>query len=708
MTPKLIEETFPIKEISQLAVPERSSYKPIYQISKWFARRSSSMFRAIILGCVLSSNDNLMDSFYVEHNFKDLILLDPFMGGGTSIIEGLRLGIKCVGVDINPIAWFITKTEAELVDIHELGRAISECVNQIEDEIKNYYQTTCPICQGIADIIYAHWIKTVSCVRCKTQIPIFRNFIVGKILQKWFLLCPKCSFIFESEKLPSTTIECPKCFYKFNPRSGNRIGRQKVKCYQCNTHFNLLKVIKSNSIEISSEMYAIEGFCHSCFSNSNKKKLSSGLRFFKATDRDDLIRYEHAKEQWKIESSFLPWPKEKIPDGEVTKVLLNHQYLYWSDLFNERQLLALSKILGYISDISNDIIQEMFLATFINLLNHNNTFTRYSLNGQKVEGIFARHDFHPLSSFAENNVWGTKFGRGTWIKCLKRLYLGKKYNISPYNSRYEIKKGKKVAKKIFSGKIEGKLEKIPKKSILRSTNNLKLFCHDSGERIDEIAPFDLIITDPPYVDNINYSELSDFLYVWIRLVLADKYQWFKLKETPKGEEAIASKNRELNYFKKLLNIFNNVKRLMKPSGLFIFTFHHSDRDFWVQIADIILLSGFRVIKTHTIPSEARNVLNIRNKKSISFDLIIVCKIQSLDNYSEIACSEFIKQFQELYILRRKELEKANITIKDLDYLAIFAGVLMELEFKYIIKAPSGENLSHTQIWEISYNNIPQN
>ena len=709
MNPKLIEETFPIEEISKLAIPERSSYKPIYQISKWFARRSSSMFRAIILGSVLSSNENLMDQFYLDHDFKNYLLLDPFMGGGTSIIEGLRLGINCVGVDINPIAWFITKTEAELVDINEIEGAISECMIQIKEEIKNYYRTSCPNCQGNADIIYAHWIKTVPCVKCKTNIPIFRSFIIGKILQKWFLICPKCSFIFKSKKIPSTKIECPKCFFIFNPRSGNRIGRQKVKCNHCGNIFNLLEAIKSNSTKVSSIMYAIEGFCNSCTNNKiSETKLSPGLRFFKAADKDDLLRYEDAKHQWYEESSFLLWPKEKIPNGETTKVLLNHQYLHWSDLFNERQLLALSKIFGYISDINNETIQEMFLAAFISLLNHNNMFTRYSLNGQKVEGIFARHDFHPLSSFAENNVWGTKFGRGTWIKCLRRLYLGKKYNISPYSLKYEIIRGKKVARKIFSGKIDGKLEKNSKNSNLSSINNLKLFCHDSGKKIEEVALFDLIITDPPYVDNINYSELSDFFYVWIKLVLEDRYQWFKFRATPKEEEAIASRSRELDYFKKLLDIFKSVKNLMRPNGLFIFTFHHSNREFWVQLANTISLSGFGVVRTHPIPSEARNVLNIRDKKSISFDLIIVCKILGIDKCSEITYAEFINQFQELYDLRRKELEKANIKVKDLDYLAIFAGVLMELEFKYVIKSPTGESLSHDQIWEVCYKNIPKN
>ena len=146
MTSKLIEETFPIREISELAIPERSSYKPIYQISKWFARRASSTFRAILLGSILPSSADLMKNFYNEHNFSDFTVIDPFMGGGTTIIEGLRLGLNCIGVDINPVAWFITKTEAELVDLGELEKWIMDCEDKIKAQIKKWYLTGQVVC----------------------------------------------------------------------------------------------------------------------------------------------------------------------------------------------------------------------------------------------------------------------------------------------------------------------------------------------------------------------------------------------------------------------------------------------------------------------------------------------------------------------------------------------------------------------------------
>lgn len=121
--PRAIEVGFPIVEINRLAEPERNSFKPIYQMHKWFARRASCVFRAILLGALKpaykedGTSVDLMEEFYKDHS-KDpdttgKVVLDPFMGGGTTVVEALRLGCKVVGIDLNPVAWFIAKTEME-------------------------------------------------------------------------------------------------------------------------------------------------------------------------------------------------------------------------------------------------------------------------------------------------------------------------------------------------------------------------------------------------------------------------------------------------------------------------------------------------------------------------------------------------------------------------------------------------------------------
>ncbi len=706
MTSRLIEEIFPVREISELAIPERSSYKPIYQISKWFARRASSTFRAILLGSILPSSVDLMNNFYIEHNFCDFTVIDPFMGGGTTIIESLRLGLNCVGIDINPVAWFITKTEAELVDLGELKNWIIDCEAKIKAKIKRWYVTDCPVCKSQADIIYAHWVKLVPCEICKSQISLFRNFVVAVKGEITSILCPSCNTVFENLGSVPTVISCPECLFQFDPLKGNRIGRNSCRCFNCGSLTNILDTLKRKQQIFPSKLYAIEGFCPNCASNANLQfpLKNTRFKFVKGVSKADIDLFMEAEEQWRRFSSKSLWPKEHIPLGVATKTLYNHNYKKWVELFNSRQLLALAMILDYIQKIPYVIYQEMFLAAFINLLNHNNVFTRYSPKGQKVEGIFARHDFHPLSTFAENNVWGTRYGRGTWEKCLKRLLEGKEYNHSPYNYvRFLSPNGKPSKKKSFSGKIDGKITTDSSKTFPSAEHNLLLLCKDSEDLKELPLSVDLIISDPPYADNVNYSELSDFFYVWLRLVLKSRYQWFSAKETPKDAEAIISQNRSLNYYDKLIRIFKAAKARLKSKGLFVFTFHHSDDEIWYKLADVIIQTGFQVIRTYPIPSEARNVLNIQKKKAIAFDLIIVCGVNVQKSQSKITLEKFVKIVKEQYKEQLEIFMEANIKVRGFDNLAIYFGILLELGSQFNVISYSGRNLTQKEIWDSCYN-----
>ncbi len=702
MTKRMIESTFPIIDVSRLAIPERSSYKPIYQISKWFARRSSSIFRAILLGCVLNPSDNLMKEFFkTKGTFKEITVLDPFMGGGTTIIEALRLNMKCIGVDINPVAWFITKTESILVDLSELQGVISKCEEVLENNVKQWYKTTCPECMNSADIIYTHWVKVLNCSTCNRSIPMFRNFLVSYLANDPILLCPSCYAVFPSSKPLNSDINCPHCNEKFNPSIGYRMGRKFLKCPDCGDTTHILSTIQRSKTPLSSKPFAIEGFCPHCsIENRKDTQISkSNYKFIKKFSKKDYELYNEAEEYWKNHSNKYLWPKEDIPIGIATKVLINHNYTKWSDLFTSRQLLALSLILTHIDEIDNEILQEMLLAAFLNLLNHNNCFTRYSPKGQKVEGIFSRHDFHPLSTYTENNVWGTRYGRGTWIKCLNRLLKGKQYNLTPYNFEYYMSK-EKIAKhrKVITGKIDGVVFKGDIKDFPDDSSNLLLLCRDS-EHIPLVKnTVDLLISDPPYSDNVNYSELSDFLYVWIRIILSKRYSIFEFVETPKREEAIETKNRETDYYTKLANIFSNCKMHLKPEGLFVFTFHHANPDTWLKLADLLENSGFYTVKTHALQSEALNVLNIQNKKAISYDLIIVCRKKVKEDKEALPLSEFMRCLEENFNKKITYYSKIGLSIQATNRIVVFFGEYFELISK-VQPVRRSIPMSKLEIWK---------
>jgi putative DNA methylase len=145
-----LEVDFPIIPINQIAVIESNAGKPIYQMSKWWARRRSSVFRSMLLAAAMKAPDDeskaakaVWDVYYANHQkrgaLRHLKIADPFMGGGTTVVEGSRLGMQMFGCDLNPIAWFVVKTEMAQVDIKEVKRLLAEIEAEVKPQIAPYY-----------------------------------------------------------------------------------------------------------------------------------------------------------------------------------------------------------------------------------------------------------------------------------------------------------------------------------------------------------------------------------------------------------------------------------------------------------------------------------------------------------------------------------------------------------------------------------------
>src|SRR5690242_2388245 len=92
-----LERHFPVAEISQLAEQEswrKEINRPIYHIHKWWATRLGSVFRGIILSALSPRDTDIWKRFYDRHELTDKVVLDPFMGSGTTLGEAIKLGAK--------------------------------------------------------------------------------------------------------------------------------------------------------------------------------------------------------------------------------------------------------------------------------------------------------------------------------------------------------------------------------------------------------------------------------------------------------------------------------------------------------------------------------------------------------------------------------------------------------------------------------------
>jgi len=140
----------------------------------------------------------------------------------------------------------------------------------------------------------------------------------------------------------------------------------------------------------------------------------------------------------------------------------------------------------------------------------------------------------------------------------------------------------------------------------------------------------LCVTDPPYVGNVNYSELSDFYYVWLRLALKDRYPWFAPEYTPKVEEIVENRTRgksREDFFNDLNKAFSKIHESIPDEGLLVFTFHHTDEkgSVWEGLLQSLCDTGFEIVSVYPIHGEYESSLHLMDKENVSYDLIHVCK-----------------------------------------------------------------------------------
>jgi adenine-specific DNA methylase len=139
---------------------------------------------------------------------------------------------------------------------------------------------------------------------------------------------------------------------------------------------------------------------------------------------------------------------------------------------------------------------------------------------------------------------------------------------------------------------------------------------------------DAVVTDPPYADNVMYSELSNFFYVWLRIALRKEYEFFAPELVPWEKEVIANssqgKGRE-EFLESLTRIFRESNRVLKKDGLLVFTFHHRKTDAWAALLQSILDSGYQVRTVYPVRSEMRASTHLQGVESIKYDLVVVCR-----------------------------------------------------------------------------------
>jgi adenine-specific DNA methylase len=609
-----IERGFPSETIDEIAWSESNSRKPIYHMHKWFARRVGSTFRGIILGLFL--DEDPMTRYYDNISLKNSngespIVLDPFMGGGTTIVEGHRLGCRTIGVDINPMAWFITKKEMEFVDVARLEAEFANIREAVGSKILSFYETHCP--QGHdADTMYTFWVRSVKCQSCGNGVPLFKSFILSKQKGKEAVyFCPSCNKI----KMGRSQCQCGMDL------SAAYAANKFYQCPNCGFKGDLTEAWLAENEPPTETPYALEFYCEKCG------------RGYKTPDEMDLQQVVDAEREYTLRKR--EFEGTLVPDDEVPwrKMATMRPrclvYKRFSDFFNSRQLLSLSMILEQIQRVPEKSIREFLLLTFSDALNANNMFCIYNVHASKLEPLFGGHYFSPPTTPVENNVWGTKVGRGSFSRYVAKGIRALKYQQNPFEMRFfDEMDGELVRSRervVIGDRIEAQFVETFQE--LQERRNALLKCQSSEDLafIPDNA-VDAVVTDPPYYDNIMYSELSDFFYVWLRRQLHDSYPDNFGGETSKNASEIlvyTKTGKDADFFiRSMTQVYCELRRVMKDGAKLVFVYQHKRLKAWTAMLRILVNSGFYVEAVY--PTHGETPSGVRSH-GINSNALLICR-----------------------------------------------------------------------------------
>jgi len=675
-----IERHFPVNEISALVRVERNhdSRPPLY-LHKWWARRFGSVFRSIILATFLPPEENAWEHHYQHTDFDGKIILDPFMGGGTTVFEALRLGCQVVGCDVNPVAWWTVKAAIEQPESTQAlwsgFRQLDETVGQ---RIRRLYQTRCPRCGRPADVVHVRWVKVVPCKACGEQVRLHGDYVLGRRGKEYAVFCPDCGEVIKTHE-PNEMHHCPSCGTRFVPRDGvARGGSFTCPTPDCGQRQSVLGA-QPEGQPPRFEMYAVVYECP-----------VHGWDI-KSVSEEDRATYLDAVQTFKRTGHSLPIPTQSIPPGLKTDTLLQYGYTQWHQMFTPRQLLALGWLVEAIQGLPLEV-RDVFVTLFSDSLNYNTLFcTSHPLRPASIGRVFTHHAFIPPTEAVENNPWGHKRRSGTYPALFEGALRAHRYRQQPFERRL-TPEASSATKAVFipGERVDGRLAE-DFQELAHTDKNALLLCQSSEDLPLPDRSVDAVITDPPYFDNVMYGELSDFFYVWLRLFLKDRYSFFASNHTPKMAEIVKNEKggKDQDFFLSgLAQVFSEAHRILKDEGLMTFTFHHKEHEAWSSVMGAVLDAGFYVSAIYPVHSEQPTSIHIRDQQSIEYDSVVVCRKRVGDGHISWEQLEDQIHFQAAGTLR--QLQATGPGLSRADVSVIVLGKCLELYSKHYPDVMEGD------------------
>lgn len=742
---KLIEVSLPLEEINAQSAREKSiRHGHPSTLHLWWARRPLATARAVLFAQLVDDPSNFVDDYrqeavekgyedpesWAEHRVKqerqrlfDLIIrmvnwdnlgdqalfdavraeitsstggkppaiLDPFAGGGTIPLEAQRLGLEAHASDLNPVAVLINKALIEIPpkfagrepvfpgaagqrngwsrasglaeDVRRYGQMMRD---EAEKRIGHLYPKAKLPNGGEATVIAWIWARTVICPNpaCGIEMPLVRSWWLGKKKGKEAYVVPR----FAEGRLEYTIGHEPSDG-PTKDEDGTIAGRTGAVCVACRTAVPM-DFVKSEGVagRIGSVLIAT-------VAEGNRRRI-----YLPPTDAD---RHAAAVER--------PVDVPDQPLGYDPRNIWTPSYglATFSSLFTNRQLTALTTLSDLIGETRDRVLSDALNAglpagepldaggtdaaayadavvTYLTFAISRVSNKASSLNSwdsspkmESVRGLFARQAIPMAWDYAEANPFASSGGD----------FMG------------DI------------GWVERVVDRLPATPAAAA---------DNADAATRSYAGMLISTDPPYYDNISYSDLSDFFYVWLRRSLREIHpSVLGTVLVPKAEELVANPYRQggadgaKKFFERgFESVFANARQSASadyPITVY-YAFKQSETDAggeastgWETILGSMVHAGWAVTATWPVRTELANRMIGSGTNALASSVVLALRPR-VDGAPITDRRGFIAAMRRELGPALRELQQGGIAPVDLPQSAIGPGMAVFSRYAKVIES----------------------
>ncbi|RLC89510.1 MAG: DUF1156 domain-containing protein, partial [Chloroflexi bacterium] len=311
-------------------------------------------------------------------------------------------------------------------------------------------------------------------------------------------------------------------------------------------------------------------------------------------------------------------PTESIPLAHKTKEPLRAGMTRWCDMFTPRQLLGHLTLVEELNRLKPQIIAELgedrgrAVVTYLQFaidkgVDYNSRQTRWEYTRGIIKGTFGRHDFSLKWTYGEMIFTGPQSGAAWGLSQILDAYKG-------------------MAQLLTSGDSS-------------NYERLKIQCGTAAymPSITD-ASVDMICMDPPYYNNVQYAELSDYFYVWQKRTLRELYpEYFSRRLTNKRDEAVANPDRDggtanakAEYKRMMKEIFSECRRVLHDEGLMTMMFTHKSQEAWEALTQSLIESNWNITSSFPVESETQQGIHTKGNASAISSVFLSCRKRLTD------------------------------------------------------------------------------